>query len=51
MNSPIDINKDAKLTLDDFFITREVQVDNLTSNDKLTFEDIASMKNPTDYLS
>lgn len=51
LNNPFDANKDESLTLDDFFIMREVQVNNLTHNGKLAFDDIVVMNNPTEYLS
>ncbi len=51
LNHPFDITQDKILTLDDFFIMREVQVNNISYNEKLCFQDISSMSNPTEYLS
>lgn len=51
INEKYDLNSDKKISIDDYFLLREVQVNNLLHNNKLLFKDLIDVSNPTDYLT
>lgn len=50
-NNPIDMNMDGKISLDDFFLIRHVEFENLTYDPQLNVERLMSYQNPLEYLT
>lgn len=50
LNSPINIDGDKKITINDFFLLESLRFDSLIKNDKITLSDLLKTTNPIEYL-
>jgi hypothetical protein len=50
-NNPVDINKDGKLNLDDYFLVNKVEFDDLIVDDALDVQRLIKIRNPIEFLS
>lgn len=50
LNSPINIDGDKKITINDFFLLESLRYDSLIKNDKVTLSDLLKTTNPIEYL-
>lgn len=50
MNSPINIDGDKRISLNDFFLLESLRFDSLRKNDKVTVQDLLKATNPIEYL-
>ncbi|TMI65943.1 MAG: hypothetical protein E6H07_08565 [Bacteroidetes bacterium] len=51
MSNPIDVNKDGKISIDDYFSVLAVQLDSLLLDDVLDINKLLKFKNPVEYLT
>ena len=50
-DNPVDLNMDGKISLDDFFQLRQVEYDNMISDDTVNIARLLEYKHPLEYLS
>jgi hypothetical protein len=50
LNSPLNIDSDKQITINDFFLLESLRYDSMLKNDKLTLQELLNATNPIEYL-
>ncbi|HEY4194298.1 MAG TPA: hypothetical protein VGM63_02105, partial [Mucilaginibacter sp.] len=51
IKSPVDVNKDESISIDDYFLFSSIQLDSLLFDGTVTVKKLLEFNNPVDYLS